>query len=196
MTAIQISACHLRTASIFSAQKDIRPCLNGVLVDVTSKAIYCVGSDGAMLGVTRQQHDGSHVGQYIIPTDVLKTLKMQKNVTDKYELEFLAGNRFRLSAGGFIIDSAFVDSTYPDWRRLVPDSAPSGVSAQFDIAKLNDYYTAAQTLSLRKTRPPTVTVGHNGRAGAPVNIAGYESEFLGIIMPLCCDYAFNTFPTE
>lgn len=188
---IEVPTRHLLAASVFAARQDIRYYLMGVLVEVTPDAIYCVGTDGCSLGATRHPSVSNYSLPFIVPVSAIKTLNKPKSAGELTAIYFQPGGAFSFGETGGHLTHKFMDAHYPAWRDVIPTSAPSGEAAQFSIELLSKYVTASQILSMRKSRHPVITIGHNGKDGSRVSIAGHDSEFLGFAMPLRNDYVAN-----
>lgn len=170
---IQINPAHLRAAFEFSADKDIRYYLNGILVEACASEVRLVATDGNMMGVLRELNpltDGASC-TVIIPNATVKTVIGMKaktlTLTDQGGWA-LGGVRFTP-----------LDGSFPDYRRVLTKTH-SGEAAQFNVDYLARILKAGKALGA-KNQP---IIRHNGDGGAQVQFCGHDEEFVGVIMPL------------
>ncbi len=134
----------LRAALTHSASKDIRYYLNGVLLEFTASGdVHIVSTDGyrmfcglinaAYVKWTDQPQKGPF--RIIVPADAIKTASKGKGVVT---LSALPDGRYSLG------DSLFapIDGKFPDWRRVIPDTAKEQTVEQYNWAYLVDAQTA------------------------------------------------------
>lgn len=176
----------LKALLIVAAKSDIRYYLNGILLDVTPIATTLVATDGhRLLAVLVPDDDVTDAvpGEYIIPRDVIESVKPCKAGRNSFPLELtIQGGRFTLT-GVTTATGALVDGRFPDWRRVMPATA-TGETAQFNGHYMADFHTVAGLLTDSKT-PMAPIVHHNGTGSALVTRLGENA--LGVIMPVRYD---------
>ena len=122
MQSITININTLKAALLSSAKNDTRYYLNGVLLD---KAGFVVATNGHCIFVQKQDFTLSE--DIILPNEMLaSTLKLanKKDTTLQLDIEGPA-----IKMLGITFPS--IDGKYPDWRRLIPTTAPSGERGYF-----------------------------------------------------------------
>lgn len=104
------------------ANKDVRYCLNGVLLEISPTEIQTVATDGHRLAkCTYFCSTGiSQKVQKIIPRKgVLELLRLLNN--DDEEIKFLLGDAFiSVQSKDFIFTTKLVEGRYPDYTRAMP----------------------------------------------------------------------------
>lgn len=170
---IQINPSHLRAAFEFSAEKDLRYYLQGVLVEACSSEVRLVATDGIMMGVLRELNplsDGASC-TVIVPNATVKTVISMKAKA------LTLSNEGGWSLGGMRFTP--VDGSFPDYRRVFTKTH-SGEAAQFDVNYLARILKAGKALGA-KSQP---IIRHNGDGGAQIQFYGRDDEFVGVLMPL------------
>lgn len=185
----------LKFASHAMAKKDIRYCLNGVLLEVSGLDTYFIGTDGNRMAITRFYSADGHAvdtlpdGQYIIPgTDVDLMLKIfdGKNTSPLYITLSPPGAEQTLafkSYGRKHVCSP-VDGKYPDWRRVarINDQAKSVPSFNVNAAYLAQGAKACGALS---NKYGAVTLTNYGDDMASFRVAPATIEAEGVLEAFC-----------
>lgn len=171
---VTLNTSHLRAASYFSASKDVRYYLKGVLVEAREHETRIVATDGNCAAILR---DVALAGQdtlpdVIIPNDTVNLVLSMKRAT--VDLSFVEG-KWQINGLSFTPQ----EGVFPQYRRVIP-SQVSGEAAQFQPEFLTRFSKAAKALG-SKACP---VVRHNGEGGAQVQIPGLEDEFVGVLMPI------------
>lgn len=181
------SAINLRVlgaCSIFASKDEARYYLNGVCLEIDERGVTYAATDGHRLISYRDElplddEDNPCVGTFIIPTSHCKHFKLGKE--DLGEARISAANAGRLTISYGLVDVTFVpiDGVYPDWRRTIPATLPSGAPAQFNLKLLGEFQKISDALEL-----PSPFVAHNGeQTPAPIWFSGHP-HIVGLIMPM------------
>lgn len=143
---IAVTRAQLRAALIFAGDKDIRYYLNGVCLHVGECGdARLVATDGSRLAIIKlDATSGATPGEYIIPRDVLKTVKKAGRYDFPLMLK-ISGAEFQIvdPAGSQILGgSKLIDGKFPDFQRVIPqpenmDGTPGAFNASYlaDIQK-------------------------------------------------------------
>jgi hypothetical protein len=131
---------------------------------------------------SRMEGDNVRDGRWIIPRDLLASVKVKKGGALFLHLDQHTGDtaaRARLvTLNGPDLAAPTIDANFPDWRRVVPMTA-SNDWAHYDPQYLADFGTIADHLSGKRT---SARVHFNGTQGAPVEL-GVDNA-LGVLMPI------------
>ena len=190
---LSIPAEIIKALLITAPKSDVRFYLNGVLLEVREERATLVATDGHMLLAVPLPSDAIEgeriVGDYILPRTLLDSVKPAKigRTVLPLALEITASpgaqgqTIYTLTLKGAThgIDKP-VDGRFPDWRRVIPETA-SGEVAQFDarlVARFGDVYDALG--GSKKYCAPVIH--YNGGDAALVSNLGHGA--LGVIMPL------------
>ena len=185
MKTILLPYAFLRASLRLAATKDIRYYLNGVLIDIHADHARIVSTDGHRLGCFYVKPEENEElprkpCQIIIPRDALKGLKPGR----KEVYAQLAYDPEKPLAECRIADRLFlpIDGKFPDYLRILPNSAPSGEPAEFNAYYLADFNDMRADV-LGHTVLGNAIVYPNGNGAAPVLFQGIP-EFYGAIMPM------------
>ena len=123
--SIEVTRAQLRAALIFSAVKDIRYYLNCVCLHVGECGdARLVATDGHRLAIVKLCDQSSAApGEYLIPSDTLKTVKKAGRLDKLPLLLTVDGGRFSLadqSDGAILCGSKLIDGKFPDFQRVTP----------------------------------------------------------------------------
>lgn len=169
-----IKTATLRAAVQFAAVKDARYYLLGVYV--TKGRV--VATDGLIMGVFEAP---GAAGDVILPLALIQQVLKAAKKAGLVEVEILEG-KVSMTVGGATFSGALIDGTFPDYRRVIPTTAPSeGATAQFDLALLERAY--AGVAAYYNVKPNVLRLEHNGPAPGVVWHPG-DIGAVGIIMPL------------
>jgi DNA polymerase-3 subunit beta len=194
--SLTVPASYIAVLKLFAADKDVRHCLNGVILEIGRKETRLVASNGAMLGCFRVESEQPDVDapltNIIIPNDLLKPIKpvgkVEITIGDP-ELKEQGGKKVPSNARPVTIASTAMslrvsgttlDAVYPDYRRVIPDEV-SGEPAQFDTRYLAALAKAWSILHGAKSAP-CVGIGYNGENAALISLG--DDNFIGVLMPL------------
>lgn len=155
----------LKAALICAAKKDVRYCLNGVLVEVHAKHILLVSTDGHRLSIIRSTFDADHkaIGhKFIIPREMIERYL---NAADKgiitaihfepSEKDGVEGYEISIqdNLGSLVIDGRAIDGKFPDWLMIY--GTQSEIPLEVRVFSANHSYIAdfgkiAEILGCRK----------------------------------------------
>ena len=144
---INLNPLALLAAFECSADKDIRPYLNGVLIEVRNGGAFVVGCDGTIICVIKQHAGAVPDFSVIVPNDVIKRINKK---SDTIELTY-EEDKDRWTIDG--IRFAPLEGRYPDWRRVM--SEPDDVQHKFQIHPdlFNSGFKAVKTFYGAKVIP-------------------------------------------
>ena len=186
MTSIQIPTKTLAAAVSMAAKKDIRYYLNTVLIELAKDGeTFVVSTDGSALFAARLPHQ--HTDQprtLMIPRDVAEAAA--KTRADHVTLHIAdTGTDHSLTTGAVEHKFTQGDGRFPDWRRVIPPTKPTGAGAHLD-ARLS--YAAAMAVDLAEGHPKK-RQGWSGRwdwhghENAAVYV-GASGENVAVVMPI------------
>lgn len=184
---ITINMSILKAAHLFTSKESTRYYLNGVAIEWNGAHLTAVATDGHRLVAFNLPHDDSLTADdkfsIIIPNDVLKNWKLNKNFNDaELSIETAPDGKIScaLHAEGTGVMFSPIDGVFPDWRRIIPAEL-SGDVMQFNTAYLDDF-TRATKILYGKER--FITVRHNGEGPAVIDMASVgEFEVVAVLMP-------------
>ena len=189
---MQIPTDLLKAAILFAAKKDFRVWLSGVQIDWQhrkagqSTSISIVATDGHRLfaGKFSNEHVQSNLdaGSAIIDAAQVK-LALTGHKGDTIGFAFDADTRTG-ALGNLAVEG--MDATYPDWRKVIPESV-SGEVSHFDAAYVGDMAKAAKLL-LPKGQLNAAVTHPNGYEPALVTF-GEREDVLAVLMP--CRHEFD-----
>lgn len=170
----------LAAASAFASKDETRYYLNGVCLEIDERGVTYVATDGHRLIAYRDDllpdaPDNLLIGVFIIPTVHCKPYKIGKE--DEAQAKIFGHGRLTISHA--MVDLTFVpiDGVFPDWRRVLPRTAPTGAASQFDLKKIATFKKFADELGISSP-----FVAHNGEGPAYLWFSGYP-HVLGTMMP-------------
>jgi DNA polymerase-3 subunit beta len=185
MQTIQVSANAIRALAANVAPKgDTNPVISGVLIAVDGHGVTMVATNRAILAaIYAPQGDYLPRFDFILPREAVAKLKADKRGMVTLTIDPTSPVECRISGaqGGDVI-ARCVEGTYPDWRRVIPQTV-SGEPGQYNpalLAALNDCYRDAYGVK----GPDCVRVHYNGASGAAVVTGGRSNEFIGGMMPM------------
>ena len=161
--SIEVTRAQLRAALIFAADKDIRYYLNGVCLHVGECGdARLVATDGHRLAIVNLCDQSSATpGEYLIPRDVLKTVKKAGRLDKIPLLLSIDGDAFQLidqAARAILGGAKLIDGRFPDYQRVVPmpenmDGTPGTFNASYladiqraliELGDKNGFFTMLQ----------------------------------------------------
>jgi antitoxin component of MazEF toxin-antitoxin module len=186
---LQITIEQLKALLVITPKSELRYYLCGVLLEVKDDRAVLVSTDGNRMLIvrpdTRMEGNDVRDGRWIIPRDLLASVKVKKGGALFLSLDQFSGEtaaRARVLTLNSETGAPTIDAHFPDWRRVVPGNA-SGEWAHYDPQFIGDFGTIAEHLSGKRT---SARVHHNGGTdGAPVEL-GVDNA-LGVVMPLCAE---------
>lgn len=183
-TSIPINRTHLRAVSLFAASKDIRYYLNGVLVQVTAKAVRLVGTDGHALLIGQTEFEtapDTDVVKMIVPIDVCKRFAADADKTPIFIWPIGAG-RYKMESVGLSINFTPVDGTFPDYENVaVLPKSTSGEPCQFDPQLVARAGKAAAIVGSKTHACPVIA--YNGQRSSLIHFPT-DANLIGVLMPM------------
>ncbi len=143
------------------AQQDVRYYLNGMLLEVCSKSLRAVATDGHRMAISTQKIeaplDGSH--HFIVPRKgIMGLARIILQGKDNINIS-LGNNHIRAKTEDFIFTSKLVDGKFPDYERVIPKGGDKVVLADRDI--LRQALNRASILSNEKYRGIRMLLSEN-----------------------------------
>jgi DNA polymerase-3 subunit beta len=186
---LQLTIEQVKALLVIAPKTEVRYYLCGVLLEVRDDRAVLVSTDGNRMLILRPESrmEGDHVrdGRWIIPRDLLVSVKVKKGAALFLSLDQFSGDnnaRARLvTLNGPDLAAPTFDATFPDWRRVVPANA-SGEWAHYDPALRADFGTIAELLTGDRNNAMLL---QNGDQAAPV-LLGVDNA-LGVLMPRRAD---------
>lgn len=134
------------------AQQDVRYYLNGLLLEVSSKVLRAVATDGHRLAYCEKQTDCemADIKQVILPRKgVLELVRLLSNSEEKVTI-LLGSNHLRAQLDKIRFTSKLIDGRFPDYNRVIPEDGKCLVTADREI--LRQALVRASILSNEKYR--------------------------------------------
>ena len=189
MTTFDVDIRALKAAAIAASIEQTRYYLHGVCIQHTPTGPVFVATDGHRLIAARHDWQGDAPAPFapvIVPLELLKRIKISRKASDVATITLTGEGGDRKVAidyaGGTVAANA-IDGTFPDWRRVIPQGAPSGVACQFQAQYLDAFRDAMAILAGGKGDAQP-NIAHNGMDPAIVDLgdAGAVQAF-GVLMP-------------
>ena len=137
----------LKAAAIAAAKDNSRPYLNGVYVKTIGKTIRYVATDGHRIIILREivgeeiVKEPDDIPGIIIPLRHIKQLKIDKD-TDHAEIKIYKWSYSIKQSSSQHIDGLLINTSYPDYERLIPRKKNLSPKNKNDIAQFNAKYLA------------------------------------------------------
>ncbi len=111
--------------------EDSRAFLNGALLEVTETQLTVVGSDGFTLAIARVEARASAGAKAILPTRAVReAIKVLRGAGDAAARLHVSDTKVELHCGALRLLARRVDSTFPDWKKVVSSLAADAVSVE------------------------------------------------------------------
>ena len=181
MAIIHISRNKLKAAAYFSAAKDIRYYLNGILIESTPMQTRVCATDGHALFCSKDDAKGDNVDTFtgIVPNDTIKQILAwkapYKSAADLPVVITTAADEQRAEWCGNTAVFKLIDGKFPDYARVVP-STVSGEASHFNPELLIRCKKAAEALS-----KGFYAFKQGGEGSA---IAVFSTESFAVVMPM------------
>jgi DNA polymerase-3 subunit beta len=194
-----INILALKATAIAAGTEQTRYYLNGVCIQHTPTGPVFVATDGHRLIAARHDWQSGVPETFepvIVPLDLLKRVKIVRKASDVATVTLSVGDdgarKVAIDYAGGTVAAAAVEGTFPDWRRVIPQSEPSGVAAQFQAQYFDAFRDAMAILSGGKTDAQP-RVAHNGDNPAIVDLGDTGAvQAFGVLMPLRIKREFLT----
>ena len=180
----------LKATAIAASTEQTRYYLNGVCIEHSTTGPIFIATDAHRFIASNHKWISVYAAQFapaIIPLSLIKRIKVARKVD-------IATMTIEPKEGGAILISIYyagatyaensIDGTFPDWRRVIPQSCDGTVS-QYNPAYLSDFAEAGRILAGGKC-DVAVAVSYNG--GSPALVRFWHEDktvqSFGVIMPI------------
>ena len=191
MNTITIPMNILASATHFAGVKDIRPALNGVNIAILQTRIHVTATDGHMFGMYKWDCEtpGDLQGKnFTIHVDALKPHLKGGGLVITVVAESGTGGitKLRLDSGKAITEVTAIDSQFPSFQRLIPNTIDENAGhAWIPPALLARADKAGRVLKgLKKLARTPLRILHNGAENLQPIVYEDCDDFYGGIMPL------------
>lgn len=187
MATIHISRNKLKAAAYFSAVKDIRFYLNGILIESTPLQTRIIATDGHALFCAKDDAKDDNEGTFtgIVPNDTIKQILAwkapYKGAADLPVVITTADDpagEHRAEWAGNTAVFKLIDAKFPEYARVVPAEV-SGEASHFNPELLMKCKKAAEALGTNKFGHFAFKQGGEGSA-----IAVFSTESFAVVMPM------------
>jgi DNA polymerase-3 subunit beta len=144
---------HLLDQTAFAmAQQDVRYFLNGMLLEITSRHVRSVATDGHRLAMCTLERNAPGIDRVvaIVPRKGVLELLRLLSAGDSAVTLSVARNHLRATNGGYVLTTKLVDGRYPDYEKVIPKSSTNVVTANRET--LRESLARASILSNEKYR--------------------------------------------
>ena len=161
----------LASASIAMAQADVRPYLNGVLLEAKDGKLIAVATNGHMLSTREITLDAGQDRQSIVPRKfVLEAIHALKDAGDDDALLNFGDDCIQIVVGNTTLSSRLIEGRYPDYDRVIPKDTPYSFTA--NRIAITDAVTRANILSNIEFRGLKFTLADNALVIGGTNTEG------------------------
>lgn len=184
---ITLSIPHLLGTAVAASKDESRYYLNGVYIEVRSTGVVYAATDGMLLTVCRTQPEEAptETGDYIVPLDVIATVKKWKSKSATATLALRGDGKAEITDGVNVAVFNFVEGTFPDFRRVIPRGFTPSMPSRLDGAVLmraQEFFKIVCGLNWGD-RDSIPTVHWNGKSGSSIVTYG-EREALAVFTPM------------
>ena len=204
MSKAIVNLLALKATNLAVSTEETRFYLQGVFIDIQPRNVTYVATDGHIMfvyrdelkeprpakvyekdkypsGIAPGEPDNELTGSWIIPSNVIKGLKLPKRGPQMATLEGKTGER-RLTLElpeGQSIGFEAIDGTFPDWKRVIPSEIDPAAPVQvYNPHFLVTMWKIGETLGIGNPM-----IHHNGVRPALLQYGNVENA-LGLIMPM------------
>jgi len=136
----------LASASVAMATQDVRPYLNGVLMESKDGKLIAVGTNGHMLSTREITMDAGIDRQAIAPRKfIIEAINALKGAGNDDVLLNFGDGSIQIVVGDTTLSSRLIEGMYPDYNRVIPKDTPYSFTA--DRAAMIAAVTRANILS-------------------------------------------------
>ena len=182
MKTYEINIKALRAMLPLAGDRDVRFYLNGVVIEVQQTQTRYVATTGPVMGIydESRENDTSEPLQVIIPRDVVKQLKPNKNrMFGALVLNEDGTTRILNPASEQDIGFKPIDGVFPDYQRAVPKDVV-GTAGNYDVELLYRFVEVSKALGAKY--PGMIDLQQNGPTGAAL-VHLSDSNFTGVVAP-------------
>jgi DNA polymerase III subunit beta len=119
------------------AQQDVRYYLNGTLLEVNSKRVRCVATDGHRLALSELGKDTGvkeHV-QLIVPRKAVLELQRLLDASEEIVTLHLGTGQIQADFDVVRLTSKLIDGRFPDYERVIPDAGDKKLEADRETVR-------------------------------------------------------------
>jgi DNA polymerase-3 subunit beta len=191
----------LKATAIAASTEQTRYYLNGVCVEHSPNGPIFIATDGHRLIASTQkwlEENPATFAPVIVPMSLIKRVKVSRKFDiATMTIEHKEGGAILISiyyAGATYAENA-IDGTFPDWRRVIPQSC-DGTISQYNPSYLADFAEAGRILNGGRCDVP-VAVSYNGDSPALVRFWHEDKpvQSFGVIMPIRTNPVMQAPPT-
>ena len=119
------------------AQQDVRYYLNGMLLEINSKRIRTVTTDGHRLAMSEIVRDTgfTEAAQIIIPRKAVLELGRLLEAGEEEVTLIIAAGQLQADLDMVRLTTKLIDGRFPDYERVIPDSGDKRLQAKCDSVK-------------------------------------------------------------
>jgi DNA polymerase-3 subunit beta len=177
-----IKTNELKALLICAGKKDIRYYLNGVHFESSSRGMIAAATDGHRLLCINLPAENAPGIKAIVPRELIEAAIKTKSVYIDITIE---GQQVTLSSAGQNVSGGLTDATFPDYRRVIPNSVSGTQGNDFNNTYLVDFDKIGALIDSGKA-----SILQNGPGNSA--LVRYENEnAIGVIMPLRHDLHKN-----
>ena len=142
----------LHKTAFAMAQQDVRYYLNGILLEISSKQLRAVATDGHRLALKDLPCTAEleQKIQVIVPRKGVAELSRLLNSASEQVTLLISGNHIRIASKQFVFTSKLIDGRFPDYKRVIP--SPSKNSFEIDSLEFKQALMRAAILCNDKFR--------------------------------------------
>lgn len=184
---------HLKSVNCATSTEATRYYLNGVFVEVIASHIHYTATDGHIMLCSRQESSdvvGWPDGGVIVPRELINQIKIGGLCEDFSARITSDGKMVKIVFRYQSIEMPAIDGTFPDYRRVVPQST-DGTVAQFNM-ELFARLVKAQRFFTNDCGP--LGIAHNGDGPALVKFNRCDADIFGVVMPMRNQSVMTTAP--
>lgn len=119
------------------AQQDVRYYLNGTLLEVNSKRVRCVATDGHRLALSELGKDTGikEQTQIIVPRKAILELQRLLDASDETVTLRLGTGQIQVDLDVVRLTSKLIDGRFPDYERVIPDAGDKKLEADRELVR-------------------------------------------------------------
>lgn len=191
MNQTKINLAYIKAAAVCAAVGDVRDYLNGVMVEILEDETRYVATDGPRLVILREnlaKDDPAQVpAQIIVPGKIVKAIKPCFKKQSHCDLYYGEGE---CKLSGLAVDLSFrpIDGKFPDYLRVVPNTAPTMEPGQFNPDFLADFKRVIEKAFSSKSSP---VIYPNGKESPAIVMHDGSDSMIGVVMPLRGGYEYS-----
>ncbi|MCG8325447.1 MAG: DNA polymerase III subunit beta [Thiotrichales bacterium] len=158
------------------AQQDVRYYLNGLLLEIDTRSLRAVATDGHRLAMKEEPVSSNvkDMQQIIVPRKgVMELVRLIDDNNETLEVN-VSSNHIRFQIGHIRFTSKLIDGKFPDYQRVIPREDGSVMLAKREVLKQS--LTRASILSNEKYRGVRIEVSKDSLKAQAQNPEQEEAE--------------------